>query len=134
MMVSNIQKNSLVKWCNLFACDRKQLNLALYISWLILSCIIFLILIMPFILPTAAILKITPKCEWKIKYNKPCPACGMTTSFLYISEGKFNQAIVSNHNSITLYILFLLNELIFLIISILIVKKYKKNLSYVSLK
>ena len=46
-----------------------------------------------------------------MKYGRPCAFCGMTTSFLDISEGRFGDAGQSNHGVIPLYLLFLSNEL-----------------------
>jgi len=90
----------------------REIKLALSIVWLVVSLIILMILITPFIFSNKTIVALSPKCEWKVKYNKDCPLCGMTTSFILISQGKFSQAFMANKFSICLYFIFVLNEVV----------------------
>src|SRR5260370_29043810 len=55
--------------------------------------------------------RLAPVCEWKAKYGSECPFCGMTTSFLNISEGRFRDAGRANRAGIPLYVLFVSNEI-----------------------
>jgi len=83
---------------------------ALVISWLTLSVAVLFILITPFILSPESIRRITPACEWKVKYHRECALCGMTTSFILISNGRFAQAYLRNKGSIPLFAVFIGNQ------------------------
>jgi hypothetical protein len=87
-------------------------------TWIVLSVIIFSVLISPFILDEKTIFAISPKCEWKIKYNRECVLCGTTRAFIAISKGKFYNAYVYNRLSVAFYSLFILNELVIIFFSI----------------
>ncbi|MEO0093672.1 MAG: hypothetical protein ABIK93_01570 [candidate division WOR-3 bacterium] len=88
----------------------KEIKLAFSIVWLVISFIILLILITPFIFSDTTIEALSPKCEWKTKYNKECLLCGMTKSFILISHRKFSEASALNNFSLYLYSIFVLNE------------------------
>lgn len=105
--------------------EQSQMKLAMFVVWIILSGIILCILITPLLFTADKIRKVTPECQWK-KYNKECPLCGMTTSFIYISQGEFSQAVKSNSFSPYLYFVFVLNEI--LMIFVLFQKKVKRDL------
>lgn len=92
-----------------------QLKRALLIVWLVVSAVTFLTISLPFVLPEAAISRITPACEWKIKYQKSCVLCGMTSGFIHISRGEFNRASASNRFSPFLFALFGFNQLLVLV-------------------
>jgi len=34
-----------------------------------------------------------PNCGWMMTMGKPCPTCGMTTSFAYAAHGEFGSAV-----------------------------------------
>jgi hypothetical protein len=105
--------------------EYKQVKVALFVVWIVLSGIILTILIVSFLLPAASVNAIVPKCEWKIKFNKPCPLCGMTTSFLAISRGRFKEADAANGLGIYLFSLFVSNEIV--LTALLLFKKAVKN-------
>jgi hypothetical protein len=90
-----------------------EVKASVLITWGIVSVVILMILLMPFLLSPNTIKEIVPLCEWKVKYNRSCPLCGMTTSFIMISLGDFAGAVNSNSFSLWLYNLFLFNEIIF---------------------
>lgn len=90
--------------------EYKQLKLAMFVVWIILSGIILFTLSTPFIFSENSIDKIVPKCEWKVKYNKECSLCGMTRGFIYFSQGNFTRASEVNRFSPYLYLLFVANE------------------------
>lgn len=102
-----------------------DVKVSFLIVWVIISIIILVILVTPFVLPADTISVLVPDCEWKAKYNKECILCGMTTSFILISQGKFTQAIQSNGLSVWLYSILLLNEIFagFFILTKLIQRK-----------
>lgn len=81
------------------------------IVWITLSLMVLAILAAPFTLGRDRIARIVPVCEWKAKYGRECAFCGMTTSFLAISEGRVREASRANRAGIPLYLLFVTNEL-----------------------
>ncbi|MGJ8635764.1 MAG: DUF2752 domain-containing protein [Phycisphaerales bacterium] len=36
-----------------------------------------------------------PKCTWVVWFDKPCPTCGMTTSFSHAGEAQWSTAILT---------------------------------------
>ncbi len=88
-----------------------ELRKALFIVWIILSGIILVTLASPFLFSTDTINTFVPKCEWKVKYNKECFLCGMTRSFMLISKGDVVKASKTNKFSLSLYMLFVVNEI-----------------------
>jgi len=36
-----------------------------------------------------------PACAWAVRFNIPCPTCGMTTSFAHAAEARWSQAWVT---------------------------------------
>jgi hypothetical protein len=105
--------------------ENKQIKLALSVVWIVLSGIILIILIVTFILPADSIDAIVPKCESKIKFNKPCPLCGMTTGFLDISRGQFKEASMANGFGIYLFSIFVSNEIV--MVAVFLLKKGRKK-------
>ena len=91
---------------------KEQLQFSLFVVWIIISAVVLVTLVIPFVLSSDTVHTIMPKCESKQKYGKECPLCGMTTSFIYISKGRFQQAHLSNSFSCYLYSLFVINEFV----------------------
>ena len=87
--------------------DVKQ---ALRIVWLVISLIVLATLAAPYALGRERLAHLFPVCEWKAKYGRECPFCGMTTSFLAISEGRLGEAGRANRAGIPLYLAFVSNE------------------------
>ena len=92
----------------IFTPDARQ---ALKIVWLVVSLLILAALTAPFALGQERLAHLLPPCEWKVKYHRECPFCGMTTSFIDISEGQFGNAHRANRAGIPLYCAFASNEL-----------------------
>lgn len=90
--------------------EYKQLKLAIFVVWIILSGIILFTLSTPFIFSENSIDKIVPKCEWRVAYNKECYLCGMTRSFICFSQGNFTRARELNRFSPYLCLLFVTNQ------------------------
>ncbi len=82
-------------------------------TWAIVSVLLLIALVSLFILQPETIRNIMPRCELKSGYNKECSLCGMTTSFLYIANGKFREANASNSYGIALFSLLIFNEISF---------------------
>jgi hypothetical protein len=103
--------------------EYKQLKLAIFLVWIIISVIILFTLTTPFIFSEKSIDKIVPKCEWKVKYNKECSLCGMTRSFIFFSQGNFTRASELNRFSPYLYLLFISNEAV---LTFVLFRKFRK--------
>jgi hypothetical protein len=88
-----------------------ELRLSFFIAWMVISVLVFGVLLAPLILPGATIRRLEPRCEWKARYGKECPMCGMTTSFMLICRGKFKEASKANRASLPLFSILLANEL-----------------------
>ena|SRR5579871_5676639 len=87
-----------------------ELRQSLRIVWAVVSLLIFGALAAPFALGRERVARLVPACEWKTKYGRECAFCGMTSSFLDISEGRFGEATRANRAGIPLYLMFLSNE------------------------
>lgn len=81
------------------------------IVWVTLSLAILAVLVSPFALGRERLARMVPVCDWKSKYERECAFCGMTTSFLDISEGRLGEASHANRAGIPLYLLFVANEI-----------------------
>lgn len=92
----------------------KEQMLALLIVWVICSIITTIITLSPFLVNHKTILQNTPTCISISQHNVECSLCGMTRSFLEISEGNFNDAYTLNKGGIYIYSAFLINSIVFL--------------------
>jgi len=36
-----------------------------------------------------------PRCSWVVTFDKPCPTCGMTTSFAYAADGNLLTSLIT---------------------------------------
>ena len=103
-----------------------ELKLSLFLVWSILSMIILSVLIAPLFLSQDTILKLTPDCVSRTKYNRECPLCGMSRAFIAISEGNLGVAYFSNKAAIPTYLTFASNEILFLgLILATCIKKFR---------
>jgi hypothetical protein len=103
--------------------EHGQIKLAIFVVWIILSMGILFMLVVPFIFSEDFVGGFIPKCEWEVKYDKKCSLCGMTTSFFYISQGKFIQSAMANKFSLPLYFFFVINEMALMFTIILKTKR-----------
>ena len=83
---------------------------ALRIVWMALTLAILALLVSPFLLGRERVSELVPMCERQARYGLACPFCGMTSSFLDISEGRFSAAGHANRAGIPLYLSFVSNE------------------------
>lgn len=90
---------------------RSELTLVGVFVWYILSVGVFMILLLPFIVPQHQLAQFIPECVWQSQFHKPCVFCGMSTAFYAISRGEFVQAQHLNPLSLYIYSTFLLNTL-----------------------
>lgn len=104
--------------------EYQQLKSAIFVVWIILSGIALFALSTPFIFSENSIDSIVPQCEWRMKYNKECPLCGMTRGFYYVSQGNFTRAGEVNKLSPFLYFVFTVNEMVLIFV---LSWKYRKK-------
>jgi len=83
--------------------------------WITLSLAFLMILAAPFLLGRERLAALVPACERKARFGTECALCGMTTSFLEISQGKFGAARRANRAGIPLYLTFVSNEILALV-------------------
>ena len=95
--------------------------------WCIISLIILGAVLAPFIFSAETILFIVPACPSAALYNEPCAACGLTRSFISISNFNFSEALIYNKASVYIYFTFLLNEILLTAALIIILSKHKKS-------
>ena len=77
--------------------------------WLVLSTVIFVVLLLPFVVPQHQLAQYIPECEWQTRFQKPCAFCGMSTAFYAISRGDLTGAYHLNPLSLYIYSAFVLN-------------------------
>jgi len=83
-------------------------------AWMIYSTAIAILLLLVFILPGEVILNNAPLCESISRFNIECFACGMSRGFVHISQFEFYEASESNRGSIYVFVIFVLNTLLFI--------------------
>jgi len=84
---------------------------AFVISWMIAGLGMGLAVGASFLLTPESAAGILPPCESRIAGGRPCPLCGMTTGFIQVSRGRFDEARRANAMSLPLYALFVANAL-----------------------
>lgn len=87
---------------------------AIKTAWVFYSTAIVMLILLLFILPGEVILNNTPLCESISRYNIECFACGMTRGFVHISQFEFHEASEINRGSIYVFVIFVLNTLLFI--------------------
>ena len=92
----------------------KEHLLAIKIVWLILTIIIIIVLIFPFLFNDNIIKELTPKCTKLSSCGEECFFCGTTRAFIHISKGEFQEAQYKNQGSLFLYCIFIINIVIFI--------------------
>jgi len=90
-----------------------QLKVALKIVWFILSACLFAVILIGVLLPTETLLAIGAQLSFP---HKTCIFCGLTRSFIMIKQGAFLKAYALNHLSIPLALIFIINQVIFLVV------------------
>ena len=90
---------------------RSELMLVGLLVWFVLSVGIFILLLLPFVVPQHQLAQFIPECDWQAQFHKPCAFCGMSTAFYAISRGDVVQAHRLNPLSLYIYFVFFLNTL-----------------------
>ena len=86
---------------------------AILAVWLIVSLLVTVILLLPFVVSQEALGRVLPPCQRVVTEHKECLTCGMTTAFYRISRLDFKGAMRANRGSIPLFCLFFFNEALF---------------------
>jgi hypothetical protein len=80
----------------------RQLRSALIIVWFIVAIVCGAAAAAPLVMDTAKLQNALPVCEARAK-NGRCAACGLTTGFIAISDGRWDEAQESNRAAIPLF-------------------------------
>jgi uncharacterized protein DUF2752 len=75
-------------------------------------------LLAPFALGRERLAFLVPVCERKAASGRECAFCGMTTSFIAVSEARLRDAYRANRAGPPLYLIFLSNQLVVLGIAV----------------
>jgi hypothetical protein len=84
-------------------------------SWTAVSLLLLAVVVAPFLLSPAWLQAALPLCEWKARYQRECPACGLTTAFFAIARGDWDVARQANAGAVPLFSLFLSNFILWLV-------------------
>lgn len=87
---------------------------ALKTAWSVYSTIILFILLLLLIIPGEFMLNRTPVCSSITEDGIPCSACGLSKGFVSLAGGNIAEAQKSNLYSLPLFIIFVINSLIFI--------------------
>jgi hypothetical protein len=83
---------------------------ALMAVWIILSAGLMVVLTASFVLTPESAARILPPCEWQVAYDRECPLCGMTRSFIHAARGELGPSLDANRAGLPLFLLFVANE------------------------
>jgi hypothetical protein len=86
----------------------KEFRRAIVYVWLMISAAAGVTAAAPFMIPAAALQRVFPQCEARAR-NSACPACGLTTGFIAISDGRWDEAQQANAAAIPLLGIFAAN-------------------------
>ncbi len=90
-----------------------ELKKALYIVWGIVALTGLILVLIPFFIDEHLLLKTTPVCTSIVSGEGSCVFCGLTSGFIAISNGMIEEALLWNTFSLLIYIIFILNFIIF---------------------
>ena len=85
-----------------------QLRRAFIIVWLIIAAVCGAAVSAPLVIDSTKLQRVMPVCEARAK-NISCPACGITTGFIAIAGGEWDEAQEANRAAIPLFAGFVAN-------------------------
>lgn len=88
---------------------------AIKTAWSFYSAITLIILLMYIFIPGEILLNKTPVCSSLAETGENCLACGITHGFTSLTDGNFTKAREFNLNTMPVFLLFLINSVIFII-------------------
>ncbi len=59
--------------------------------------------------------QLTPTCQMKMIFDRPCPTCGLSRAFSAVSHGRFSDAMQYNRASLFFYAAWLVGALLGLV-------------------
>lgn len=83
--------------------DWGEVRQALLITWVILSAVLMMAVLAPFVLPEQKVFSLFPACEARLRGGR-CVLCGMTTAYVLLASGDFGGALAANRYSVGLWI------------------------------
>jgi hypothetical protein len=86
----------------------RDIKIAIVWTWLIVSGMLVIAAVAPFLFPADLLAGLAPVCEAR-KAGGSCILCGMTTAFLRIGSGDWAGALAAHRGSAVLWTTFLLN-------------------------
>ncbi|MDO4729109.1 MAG: DUF2752 domain-containing protein [Bacteroidota bacterium] len=104
----------------------KELKQAIKIIWILSAVVSSLIFVILWSVDNENIMTITPTCEFK-KMGKECFLCGSTRAFCNIKTMNLDKAYQLNRFSIFLFIIMIMNILIFIVKTFFDLKLTKKR-------
>jgi len=105
--------------------SKQEIKKSLFIVWIVVSSIAFLIQLSPFVFNKQKLQNTLPVCESVKANGVECSMCGMTRSFISISDGNFSKADEYNSFGKYLFGIFLVNLAV--LIFVLIRKAFRIN-------
>jgi len=96
---------------------------SLFIVWIVVSVIALLIQLAPFVFGSDSIQSSLPVCESIKETGTECAMCGMTRSFISISENNLEKADSYNKAGVFIYGLFSVNLIAIISVSIILAIK-----------
>lgn len=84
----------------------------MFLAWLSLSIFAAAAIVLPLVASERFIAAVTPQCVWRTTMGRECPVCGLTTAFVFIGRGEWNEAQAANRGGISLYGMFAANSLV----------------------
>jgi len=82
--------------------DTRTFRIALMATWVVISTVMMLAVLTPFVLPADRVYGMFPACEARLR-GEPCVLCGMTTAWVLLAQGNLGGALESNRWSLALW-------------------------------
>ena len=79
-------------WSQDVRITNRETTIAGFLVWGILSILILIVLLSPFVLPSDMLFNLSASCQIRNHGRELCCMCGMTKAFIAISEGNIRQA------------------------------------------
>lgn len=90
----------------------QQYRMGIIYAWLIISGILLITMLAPYLVPESTLLAASGMFQLKHHDQVKCPICGMTRSFIAITDGNISEAMHYNRWSILVYGILLINKIL----------------------
>jgi hypothetical protein len=105
---------------------RADVKPALTGTWLVISAVMALAALMPFLAPAEALYGLFPECPSRARGGS-CPMCGMTTAWIFIARGDTASALEANAGSVPLWTASVVNFLVAVAYSITMLRRRHRS-------